>query len=174
MSTVWSGRDGHSQQQRSGWLWSLRNAQLVVMGSNCAKKIATLLNHHQSDLALRSCCLSRNHNSSNQSPFFLNLLLSNIGVPVKIVASFAQLVFCCRSPSDLMCSAFYYYYLVVTTSELLLPCYQLRGVWLFFSERWYHKENISSLDILFTNCNITKLHVRVDLVKIKISRRTCV
>ncbi len=43
-----SQRDGHGQQQYSGRLWCLNNAQLVLRGSKCPKKISpTPLHHHQ-------------------------------------------------------------------------------------------------------------------------------
>jgi len=39
MGTLWSQRDGHGQQQYSGRLWRLNDAQLVLRGPKCAKKI---------------------------------------------------------------------------------------------------------------------------------------
>ncbi len=41
-------KDGYGQQQYSGGLWHLNNAQLVLRGPKCAKKISpTPLHHHQ-------------------------------------------------------------------------------------------------------------------------------
>ncbi len=45
---------GHGQQQYSGRLWRLNNAQLVLRGPKCAKKISpTPLHHHQQPEPLR-------------------------------------------------------------------------------------------------------------------------
>ncbi len=49
MGTLLSLRDGHGQQQYSGRLWCLNDAQLVLRGPKCAKKISPrpLHHHHQ-------------------------------------------------------------------------------------------------------------------------------
>ncbi len=40
-------KDGHGQQQYSGRLWHLNNAQLVLMDPKCVKKISSTPLHHQ-------------------------------------------------------------------------------------------------------------------------------
>ncbi len=52
--TVVKKRDGHGQQLYSGRLWCLNDAQLVIRGPKCAKKIShTPLHHHHQPEPLR-------------------------------------------------------------------------------------------------------------------------
>ncbi len=117
----------HGQQQYSGRLWHLNNAQLVLRGPKCAKKISpTPLHHHQQPEPLRQgrmdpCFLVlyakfwpyhlnvaaeiETHQTRQRCS---NLLLFNLGEPVWIVSSVScsyltgaapSVVFCCCSPS---------------------------------------------------------------------------
>ncbi len=98
-------KDGYCQQQYSGRLWHLNNAQLVLKGPKCAKKISpTPLHHHQPEplrqgwmdpcfhvlyakfwpYHLNVATEIETHQTRQR---FSNLLLSNFGEPVQIVAS---------------------------------------------------------------------------------------
>ncbi len=99
-------RDGHSQQQYSGRLWCLKDAQLVLRGQNCGKKISpTPLHHHHQPEPWRQGRMDpcfhvlyakfgpyhlnvageiETHQTRQR---FYNLLLSNFGESVWIVAS---------------------------------------------------------------------------------------
>ncbi len=99
-------RDGHGQQQYSGRPWRLNDAQLVLRGPKCAKKISpTPLHHHHQPEPLRQGRMdpcfhvlyakfwpyhlnaAAEIETHQTRQHFYNLLLSNFGEPVRIVAS---------------------------------------------------------------------------------------
>ncbi len=98
--------DGHGQQQYSGLLWRLNNTQMAIRGQKCAKNISPtpLHHHHQPEplsqdrmdpcfhvlyakfwpYHLNAAAEIETHQTRQR---FSNLLLSNFGEPVRIVAS---------------------------------------------------------------------------------------
>ncbi len=91
IGTLWSLKHVHGQQQHLSRLWCLSDAQLVLRGPKCSKKISPKpLHHHQPEPFIFRMCPCIHVVCAKfwfyHQPFF-SLLLSNVGEPVRTVAS---------------------------------------------------------------------------------------